>query len=216
MTTIVSIPVKKIGRSIDVDTTRLIDAERQAEWPAVWNDSARLRYALIYGLTQTLNDAHASLAYPANSADAIMGTVQKKLDAVYAGTVRTGGTGGESGPVDPVVIEARKLARVAFMKNKKEDREAAVAQMRNMPAFAKYAAGKKRDSRIVAAIVRVMARDESIMATARENVARAAALPTTGLAAMVAAMVAPVPAVESAPTTDNESDDDDADDDTTE
>jgi hypothetical protein len=60
--------------SIDVDTDRLPEAAKA--------------HIFAYGLKQILNDARSALTNKSGAApDAVMAAVQKKLDALYTGTV---------------------------------------------------------------------------------------------------------------------------------
>lgn len=67
---------------------------------------ASLDYIFAYGLKQCLSDARSA----AKSADEAKGMVQKKLDALLAGTIRVAG----SRTTDPVGQEAKRLARLAI------------------------------------------------------------------------------------------------------
>lgn len=122
----ITIPVRKAGRSINVDTAKLVNVNESVVsaiqefkdgegnyvilFDAILNASKSITYALSYGLTQSLNDSHAADTKKTNATpDSIMGTVQKKLDAIYAGTIKTKGSAAASG--NPVEREATKLAR---------------------------------------------------------------------------------------------------------
>lgn len=119
--TILSIPVRKAGRSINVDTDLLLPNNGEAEFEqfnALLAQAPKLRYVLTYGLTQSLNDAHAADTKKTNATpDTIMAQVEKKLAAIYDGTIRVKGSGASG--LTPIMREAMKLAR-AWWKSKGE------------------------------------------------------------------------------------------------
>lgn len=73
-----------------------------------------LAYIFAYGLKQCLNDSRSA----AKTEGEAQGMVQKKLDALYAGTIRSVSTRTS----DPVMAEAKRLA-TAILKTKKIKRE---------------------------------------------------------------------------------------------
>lgn len=142
------INIGKISRAIDVDLSRFGFDESAL--------SPQAAYVVRYGLTQSLNDAHAAEKRPDDGSndDAIYAIVEKKLEAIYTGISQRVGA-----PRDPVGAEATRLARAEI-----------VAAMRK--------AGKKVSAYEPAAINAAVAKHldanrERIMAKAAENVAAA-------------------------------------------
>lgn len=178
--TILSIPVRKAKTAIDVDTARL--AGMSDEFTETLDRVLAVpsfRYIVVYGLTQTLNDAHASIDSSEPAAN-IMAAVQKKLDSVYAGAVRSGGTGGGT-PADPIEREAVRISWAWWHAKPKATRVAAVAKL--VGDESKHAAigiesgddKKTREKKAARAIVRNRAALPSVRDEAAANVARDAA-----------------------------------------
>ncbi len=69
-------------------------------------------FVFAYGLKQLLNDAGSS----GKDADEKLAMAQKKLDALYAGTLRTARGGSAKAAIDPVQAEAERLARADIAK----------------------------------------------------------------------------------------------------
>lgn len=111
MTTEITIPVSKVSRGINLDVVDLLPAdaadEMVAAFVSAWEASPALRYAVQYGLTQSVNDAHAAMKLSDNSPDAIVAVAEKKLEAILTGSVSRGGGGATRNPLE---TEIRKLA----------------------------------------------------------------------------------------------------------
>jgi hypothetical protein len=108
----ITIPVRKAGRSIDVDTLKLCGGNETfaMQLDTVLTACKSVAYSITYGLTQSLNDSHAADTKKTDyTPDSIMGTVQKKLDAIYNGTLKLKGKSVVSG--NPVERLAMKLAK---------------------------------------------------------------------------------------------------------
>lgn len=105
MTTI-QIAIRKAGRVVDVDTEAF-----GLDWAELPSNA---QYVFRYGLTQSLNDAHAAESVPNDDAgrNSIMAIVEKKLDAIVNGTVRVAGSGGAR-IVDPIARLIMRYARDA-------------------------------------------------------------------------------------------------------
>lgn len=162
---------------INVDVTKLGLDE------GTWQASAPLRYVVEYGLKQSLNDAIAAVKvdapdYSRANAGAL---VEKRLNAILTGSVKQAGTREAS---DPVMAEARKLAKAAF--NAKPE------QVRKTAMLAALKANLATDDKsAIAAIVEQLAprfRDEAEKVIA----ARKAAVADVGdLTDMLAGLFAP-------------------------
>lgn len=143
----ITIPVRKAGRSINVDMDRLIGEKvdiatfvaqvnsgetPNEHWLAyVLDRSPKLQYVLAYGLTQSLNDAHAADTKKTSATpDTIMAAVEKKLAAIYDGSVRVKGKSAGSG--DPVEREAFKIARKWWKSKGVAAQNAAIGKLRGI------------------------------------------------------------------------------------
>lgn len=107
-------------------------------------NQAAIDYLVEYGLKQSLNDAIAAIKvtdadYTVDGTKAI---VEKRLAAIMAGTVRQAGTREAS---DPIMAEAKKLARQSFNSRNEQTRKTA------MTAFRK--AGVTGDDKTVIAVI---------------------------------------------------------------
>lgn len=166
MTNIITVPVRKAGRSIDVDVSKLVNGQDIA---TIMAEAPKLRYVLLYGLVQSLNDAHASEKQPSDSPNPdaqrynIMAVVQKKLDAIYSGSVMMKARSGVAASSDPVAVEARKLGRVRFNAKGKDKRDNAIKSL--------MAARKVDEKTAIALLVEAFAKDADIVAQATANVA---------------------------------------------
>jgi hypothetical protein len=126
--------------SIDVDTDRLPEAAKA--------------HIFAYGLKQILNDARSALTNKSGAApDAVMAAVQKKLDALYTGTVRAERAGAFVAR-EPVIAETLRLAR-AVMKlagDKKPTAEAVKAYADTYPELGERAQRNVDEARSLAGI----------------------------------------------------------------
>lgn len=168
-----TIPVRKAGRSIQVDLARLAEfsgiAEEHrstvaADLENVLANSPKLAYVLAYGLTQSLNDAHAAEGKKtAATPESIMALVEKKLAAIYDGTIRVKGSGTA---VNPVEREALKISR-AWWKSKGEvQQNAAIGKMRTRDTYAEM-----DDKDIAQAIIEAYAKSAGVVEKAQAIVA---------------------------------------------
>lgn len=94
------IAITKIGRTIDVDLNRFGN-ELETSIGAL----PALAYVVKYGLTQSLNDAHAAEKFDGSetAADNIQAIVEKKLAAIYSGEIAMRGVGAPRDPVGSLV-----------------------------------------------------------------------------------------------------------------
>ncbi len=95
------IMIGKIGETLNVDLTRM---PRES-----------IEFVTEYGLKQLLNDCHASITpkmYPDKGelTRAVIEAVNNKVEALYNGSIRSGGGGGRT--IDPVTALARKFAEL--------------------------------------------------------------------------------------------------------
>lgn len=130
------------------------------------SNTAAVNYLIEYGIKQSLNDCIAAVKVTDAdySADNTRAIVEKRWNAILAGNVRSAGTREAS---DPIMAEARKLARQSF--NKKDDQIRKAA----MTAFRK--AGVTGDDKtVITAIVEKLApqfRDEAARIVASRQAA---------------------------------------------
>jgi ribosomal protein L17 len=113
------------------------------------DNQAAIQYLIEYGIKQSLNDCIAAVKVTDAdySADNTRAIVEKRWNAILTGSVRSAGTREAS---DPIMTEARKLARQSFNKRDEQTRKAA------MTAFRK--AGVTGDDKtVIAAIVEKLA-----------------------------------------------------------
>lgn len=110
-----------LGTKADPITVNLAD---------IMGNPAALRYVVEYGLKQSLNDAIAAVKTTDTdySREATGAIAAKRLDAILAGTVRQAGT---REATDPVGVEAKKLARAAFVAAPKATQAEAYRQLEN-------------------------------------------------------------------------------------
>lgn len=128
-----------------VNSVKIGSAGEVAVDPAKFNGEV-LSHIFTYGLKQILNDTRSA----EKDADKAMALVEKKLAALYAGTLRASG----ERETDPVKAEAKKIATgmvTAALKKKGIDK-------------AKLAEGK------FAELVKAYAAKPEVMATAKANV----------------------------------------------
>jgi hypothetical protein len=152
-----------VPAGITVDTDLMVPGQIGV-YQKLWDESPALRYIVEYGFKQTLNDKLAGYMkkYPATTPEMALAVVQKKLDAIIAGTiaVRDGGTR----ITDPVAREARRLATLAW-DNDYTDQQRKVALTRHMRR-------ESVDEKIArSAIITAIAATDSMMERARKNVA---------------------------------------------
>lgn len=159
----ITIPVRKAGRSIQVDLTRLVAFDPE-QFDAIVKESPKLMYVLAYGLTQSLNDAHAADTKKTNATpEIIMAQVEKKLAAIYDGTIRVKGSGAA---VNPVEREAMKIARKWWKDQGVGKQNAAIGKMRTRDSFAEL-----EDEAIADAIMATYAKSAGVMEKAQAIVA---------------------------------------------
>lgn len=101
---------QKVPAGIMVETNKLFTTSEMAEqFNALMIASPGLAYVIDNGFKQSLTDAHANIK--TGDADfsemACIAAVEKKLDRIYAGTIRQAGTREAS---DPIGTEARRIA----------------------------------------------------------------------------------------------------------
>lgn len=94
---IIQVKVAKLNEVVDFDVESL--------------PSASLQYAITYGLTQAVNDAHAGVARKNFATDQeflteVRAKATKRIEQVLSGNVP-----GSRAPVDPNAAKARKLAK---------------------------------------------------------------------------------------------------------
>jgi protein-tyrosine-phosphatase len=142
-------------------------AEMQIDFDA-FTDAGKA-YVIKYGLTQSLNDAHAAMKREDGQSeaaffDAVQAVVDKKLAAIASGEVRVAGVA--KMPRDPIAAEAQKIARSrvanAIKKNDQKVKSRVIEIMREHDLDEKEA---------VAMIVAFLAKRADIVALATENVA---------------------------------------------
>lgn len=105
----------KVPAGFDVDIDSLTDTART--------------YLVQYGLKQSLNDCIAAIKVTDEdyTPDNTLAIVAKRFDAIQAGAVRQAGTREAS---DPIMAEARKLARQSFNARDDQTRKAALTTFR--------------------------------------------------------------------------------------
>lgn len=156
----IMIPVAKCNRAIQVETDRLIDNESdRAQFAEIMTRSPKLAYPFVYGLTQTLNDAHANEP----NVEKAYALAEKKLARVYDGSVQVRGSGGRKG--DPIARECAKRAQARWDKLGVGAQNAAIGKARAKPAFA-----ESDDATIVAAILAAFAKLPEIVEAATKEV----------------------------------------------
>jgi hypothetical protein len=156
--------IKKTGRSINVDTLAMVGESNVATFDRILETCKPVAYALAYGLTQSVNDAHAAIALT-EGVDKVMSAAEKKLAAILAGTVKV--RGASRTHADPIMHEALKIAR-AWWKGKGDGAQnAAIGKIR--------AKGGKfddmEDSAIADIIINAFANTESTQDKAKAIVA---------------------------------------------
>jgi len=102
--------IKKTGETITVSTFDLVNGNEiaAAQLDLMLANCKPVAYAIAYGLTQSVNDAHAALTRAVDGTEKVMAAAQKKLNAILAGTVKVRGAARTH--ADPVMHEATKLA----------------------------------------------------------------------------------------------------------
>lgn len=161
---------KKAPAGIAVDLDRMFESdEYRTRFESLMNESAALRYVVEYGFKQSLNDAIAAIKTTDKdySTENTVAMAAKRLDAIMTGSVKSRGTG--EGPADPYAVEARKLARAAFMAKPEQARKAAVLTIMKRDGV--------DDKTATRSIIAAFAEQPAIMEKAIANVdaARAAA-----------------------------------------
>ena len=167
--TMITIPVRKAGRSINVDTLKLCGGNESlaTQLDTVLAACKSVAYSVSYGLTQSLNDAHAADKIGDSvTPDSIMGTVEKKLLAIYDGSVRAKGKGVVGNPVER---EAMKLARKWWKSFGLAAQNAAIGKMREKYESLVNATDEQITDLIVAANAKLPATVEKAKAIVAAN-----------------------------------------------
>src|SRR4030095_15570030 len=99
------IRIKKTGQTINVDTLAMVGNNPAF---AVQLEAVLAHKPVMYGLTQSVIDAHATLTLAGDGVEKVMAAAQKKLAAILTGTVKVRGT--TVTHADPIMHEAMKLA----------------------------------------------------------------------------------------------------------
>ena len=119
---LISVKVAKLNTVVDFDTEKLPEAS--------------VTYAVTYGLTQALNDVHASVKRKEFETDAeFIEAVQKKVDKRLE-QIESGNVPGSRAPADPKLATVRKLTKEMSI----EEIEAAMAYIEKQRAKAAKAA----------------------------------------------------------------------------
>lgn len=155
------IPIKKTGRMIETQVADFagVPIESIAAIESAIDSSPAFRYAIEYGLKQSVNDAHANEPDHAK-ADAL---ADKKLAALLAGTIRDRG---ETESIDPVAQEAMNEARKLF--NAAPNKLVALVKFREDWKRAKGEEIAAKDAKKM--IVETIARQETTIATAKASI----------------------------------------------
>ena len=105
-----SIYLKKIDQHLSVDTLDLAGGNEsfRDQLDSIIDNCKAVSYSLLYGLTQSVNDAHAPIALT-EGVDKIRVAAEKKLKAILSGTVKVRGSSAGGG-LSPVATVAAQLA----------------------------------------------------------------------------------------------------------
>jgi hypothetical protein len=155
-----------VPRGIAIDSTAMVAEGDREAYSRLWNANPALQYIVEYGWKQSLNDklAGAVKKFPEYTQDMFLALVEKRRDAILAGTiaVRPGG----SRITDPVLREARRLAILAWNGDYTDAarKTALVAIMRR---------DNVDDKTAKATIITALAATEAMVTQARANLAAA-------------------------------------------
>ena len=119
--------IKKTGRSITVDTLAMVGESNVAMFDRILETCKPVAYALAYGLTQSVNDAHAAIAL-SEGVDKVMSAAEKKLAAIIAGTVKVRGAARTH--ANPIMHEAMKIARAWWKAKTDTEKNAGIGKVR--------------------------------------------------------------------------------------
>jgi hypothetical protein len=166
-----SIPIAKIGQSVDIDWVKLTGGNETdaTRLESLVDSYGQVRYALFNGFKQSLNDAHAS---PKITREQVMGVVLKKLDSIYADTIKTRGRA-TAGGLEPIPAECNRIAKAVWAKKTETERSVIIGKTRGQHD----SLTDKTDDELVALILAAYAKAPETVAKATATVAAKAMKP---------------------------------------
>ena len=172
------VPVKKADSELTFESERMFGGNTEAAsvFDGLYNQYPGFRYAVDYGLKQTVNDGHAANTTKggANSVS-VLEKARAKLNRAIAGLIQRGG-GGRSSIADPVLRRAMAVVTKRWEKLSDAGRSAMIGKWRAADTEGDFEDAE--DDEVADAILYKWAHSEDIWNAAKEWVALEAAKKT--------------------------------------